>query len=320
MAHPLAFAAFMRHIGSRVEPLLEKQGLPLSHEDPSAFVPLVRAWRFFDATAQREDPMLAWHVGRFVGDQNLNGGLLTKLETAPSLYQALQNLIRLVSSEASHLRLGLEERDHDVRFYTHYPDMKGVRGYHGSQAYQFGVYLSVVRHYAGRDWVPPEIGIEYPVVPKAAEALYPDTRILAPQPYGYISIPRRILHLPPPHSNGADGSGQAIVLTKDLDYVTILRTLLRTYLGDGYPDTAFAASLMDTSVRTLERRLAESGTTYRAVVDSVRFAEAKKLLQQTDAPIIYIASAVGFDDASHFARMFRRVGGVSPREFRKNHD
>ena len=70
------------------------------------------------------------------------------------------------------------------------------------------------------------------------------------------------------------------------------------------------------SIGSLARRLSASGTTYRAVVDELRFNESKKLLENTDAPVIDIAAAVGFDDPAHFTRMFRRVGGLSPREFR----
>ena len=67
----------------------------------------------------------------------------------------------------------------------------------------------------------------------------------------------------------------------------------------------------------LARRLAEAGTTYRALVDELRFTEARKLLQAPKARITDAAAAVGFDDPSHFARMFHRIGGISPREFRK---
>ena len=45
--------------------------------------------------------MLGWYVGRYVGDHNLNRHLLQRLETAPTLYLALQWLIDFASSEAS---------------------------------------------------------------------------------------------------------------------------------------------------------------------------------------------------------------------------
>ena len=110
LAHPLAFAAFLRHVGAPVDLHLHRQGLPVFCNDPDQLVPLRRAWAFFDAAAQSEDALLGWHVGRFIGDLNLNLGLLRKLENAPSLYEALKRLVRLVSVEASHLQLGIRER------------------------------------------------------------------------------------------------------------------------------------------------------------------------------------------------------------------
>ena len=74
---------------------------------------------------------------------------------------------------------------------------------------------------------------------------------------------------------------------------------------------------MDTSVRTLARRLSEHGVNYQNVVDELRFSEAKKILETTDVKITEVAYAVGFEDPAHFSRMFRRIGGLSPRDFRK---
>ncbi|MBJ7223966.1 MULTISPECIES: helix-turn-helix domain-containing protein [unclassified Brenneria] len=47
-----------------------------------------------------------------------------------------------------------------------------------------------------------------------------------------------------------------------------------------------------------------------------RAERAKKMLLETDMPIINIALAVGYDSPSHFAHVFRRETGVSPREYR----
>jgi AraC-like DNA-binding protein len=108
-----------------------------------------------------------------------------------------------------------------------------------------------------------------------------------------------------------------MVMTREFDYADALGALLKPYLPGGYPSARLAASLMDTSERTLARRLRGCGVTYRAMVDQVRFSEARKLLQDTDLRITDVAIAVGFDDTSNFARMFRRIGGLSPRQFRK---
>jgi hypothetical protein len=160
LAHPLAFKAFLRHVGAPVEGYFRRQELPVLCDDPDAFVPLRKAWGFFNDVAMRETRMAGWHVGQYVGDHNLSGGLLKKLEDAPSLYRALQKLIQLVSSEASHLQLGILERQNNILFYNHYPGMRFEPGYSVSQAYQLEVYADLVRHYAGPGWQPQEIGIE----------------------------------------------------------------------------------------------------------------------------------------------------------------
>jgi hypothetical protein len=63
----IAFIRSMVHqdIGAPVERHFRSQGLPVYCDDPDEFVPLRAAWSFFDATAQGEDPLLGWHVGRF---------------------------------------------------------------------------------------------------------------------------------------------------------------------------------------------------------------------------------------------------------------
>jgi len=47
----------------------------------------------------------------------------------------------------------------------------------------------------------------------------------------------------------------------------------------------------------------------------LRITKAAKLLQTTDKNVTEVAFQCGFNDSSYFARQFRRVLGVSPREF-----
>jgi AraC-like DNA-binding protein len=74
---------------------------------------------------------------------------------------------------------------------------------------------------------------------------------------------------------------------------------------------------MDTSVRTLTRRLSTYGLTYGTLIDGLRFEVAKEKLQKPNVRIGDIAHDVGFKDQGDFTRMFRRVGGLSPKEYRK---
>lgn len=317
LAHPQAFSMFLQEIGAPTDRLFRSQGLPMYCDDPSAFVPLRQAWALFDAAAQLEDPMLGWHVGRFYGDNKLSVGLLKKIENAPTIYQALQSVVRLISAEASHLELGIVERRDDIVFFTRYSTIKDWPGYTSSQSYQLEVYLDLIRHYVGRHWVPEEIGIEYPTVPQVAEEHFPGTRIMTSQRLGYITVPRSCLHLGARSSHPEAGIEEPLFLAKDFGYLDTLKAVIKAYLTDGYPSARKVAALTDTSVRSLARRLSDLGLSYRAVVDDVRFSVAKELLRDSDASIGDVAGGVGFDDPAHFTRMFRRIGGLTPRDFRR---
>ena len=317
MGHLLAFTKYLHHLGAPVDKMLRRHGLPTLCDDPDVFVALPNAWAFFDTMAKSAGPMLGWHVGHFVGEHNLNRNLLGKLDRAPSLAQALQRLVRLSSAEASHVHLGVRERGDDVLLFTHYPIMKGVPGYAYSQSYQLGALLGVIRHFCGESWVPKEIGVEQTMMPDGAEEVFPGSRIVANQEFGYIAIPRSCLHRRSQHDKITEGEG-SLVMTDRFYWIDTLRFLLKPYLLDGYPDRRLAATLSGSSVRTLNRRLMESGLTYRAFIDEIRFAEAKNLLENTDEPIIDVAYAVGFEDTGNFTRMFRRVAGLTPVEFRKS--
>ena len=50
-----------------------------------------------------------------------------------------------------------------------------------------------------------------------------------------------------------------------------------------------------------------------------RCERARLLLTRDDTPVAHVAHALGFHDASHFARHFRRQCGTSPQRFRQLH-
>ncbi|HZV81799.1 MAG TPA: helix-turn-helix domain-containing protein [Geobacteraceae bacterium] len=79
-----------------------------------------------------------------------------------------------------------------------------------------------------------------------------------------------------------------------------------------------AAGEAGMSVSCFERYLKnQTGMTFTAYLNSMRIARAKELLQADHAPMLQIALACGFSNQSHFNRVFRKVAGVTPGEYRK---
>ena len=77
------------------------------------------------------------------------------------------------------------------------------------------------------------------------------------------------------------------------------------------------AASVGVSRRQLERLFFEKTNSSPAVAyRRVRLERARHLLIQTKAPLIEIAIEVGFENASHFAKLFRRTYGQSPTTLR----
>jgi len=97
-----------------------------------------------------------------------------------------------------------------------------------------------------------------------------------------------------------------------------VRTAVRVALVHRNCSAERVARALSIGYRTLHRRLAESGTTFQELVDSVRFDTAAKLLEQTDLPIGEIADALDYADPSMFTRAFARWTGTTPSAWRKS--
>ncbi len=59
------------------------------------------------------------------------------------------------------------------------------------------------------------------------------------------------------------------------------------------------------------------GRNFKEYVDAARVMRARDMLRQTDKPIEQIASAVGYDTLTSFYRLFKKMTGVAPGEYRQ---
>jgi AraC-like DNA-binding protein len=96
-----------------------------------------------------------------------------------------------------------------------------------------------------------------------------------------------------------------------------VRSLLMTGLLTDHGSAEQVAKLLSMHSRTLHRRLAASGTTFRALADECRYAIARQMLADTDSDVCHIADLLDYADTSAFARAFRRWSGTTPSLWRK---
>lgn len=104
---------------------------------------------------------------------------------------------------------------------------------------------------------------------------------------------------------------------EQVDFSEDLREFVLMNIADSNVGLAEAARYFHVSERTLQRRLAEAGTSLADLRDEVRRELAGRLLEETDLSATEIAGRLGYSQPSAFTRSTMRWFGTTPRAFRK---
>ena len=106
-----------------------------------------------------------------------------------------------------------------------------------------------------------------------------------------------------------DRSGVGVMSTR-------VRQILVEDLGQSVLTVDAVATALAVSRRTLTRRLAEEGTSFRHLLDDVRADFARALLKDPSLSIGDIAFFLQYSEPAAFHRSFRRWTGNTPQAFR----
>jgi AraC-like DNA-binding protein len=317
-AHLLPYLTVLREAGVPWDAELRRARLPGSFADkPDTYLPLLRVLRFL-AACERGVEDLALRGTQRLGSDQLSASGVRALGGAPTLRTALQSLHEVVGIEATRL-LWRMDSGRTVRLCAHAAISREAKGRHFVEWHQNIALVKLVRAYAGPEWRPDAMAFESDIaVTRHARELFPETRFLTRQRSCWISVPCGLLSLPASDTRrrAARLGERAASLPPVRDFVDSLRALLKTYLAEGAPTIMSAADIADTSVRTLQRRLARAGMCYSDLLDEIRFEAAEQLLTDSASDVSEIAYELGYAEASSFSRAFRRLAGLSPRQYR----
>jgi AraC-like DNA-binding protein len=95
-----------------------------------------------------------------------------------------------------------------------------------------------------------------------------------------------------------------------------VRRLLRMKSSDVSTSLNEVAAAMNVHPKTLARRLAVAGTTFKTLASEVRHERALQLLEQTSMTVADIASVLGYADIGSFSRAFKSRAGIPPKAWR----
>lgn len=101
-------------------------------------------------------------------------------------------------------------------------------------------------------------------------------------------------------------------------FIEELRQKILAKPGHSFPEIETLSEQLNMSVRTLRRRLSEQGTSYRNILDGIRFDLAKEYLSQSKLSLDMISELLGYHDAASFSHAFKRWSkGQTPSGWRR---
>lgn len=101
-------------------------------------------------------------------------------------------------------------------------------------------------------------------------------------------------------------------------YIYLIQKLMLSSSLNELHEEQIAATLF-MSKRTLARKLANDGTSFREIRDSILSKQASIYLLESDLSVEAIASLLNYHDSSNFRRAFKRWFGITPSEYRIKH-
>lgn len=99
-------------------------------------------------------------------------------------------------------------------------------------------------------------------------------------------------------------------------------TRAKRYINDNFEDSELSlskvAQCVDLNEKYFTNRFTkETGETFSTYLTDIRIQKSKELLKTTNFKVYEIAAMVGYNNAEHYTRMFRKVTGHSPVQYRK---
>jgi len=103
------------------------------------------------------------------------------------------------------------------------------------------------------------------------------------------------------------------------DIVVQVKSKLIEQLSSGRATQQTIAKLLHISVRNLQRRLKEEGTSFKLVLEQTRKDLAEQYIDNSALSINEITFMLGFSEPANFTRAFKRWTGLPPSEYRLSH-
>ena len=317
-----AFAKTLDKLGVPTHKLLQAHRLsPDLVNNQNGLITAFQLWAFAGDAAQREG--LA-ELGMLAGQVPVveHGDFGKMVYQAITLYDAIQTFCHNAKMEYSRADFYLTQDEQQAWFCRGSIDGDDPMQRQQVELYVLIMMIDTIRLGAGSQWQPTTLYLQnhdrkgladVPLI-RNANARFGCKATAIGFPLNLLSKPLQgdIAAFTKPENEPDD-----IIL--DIDFGNSLRRVLKNYMRFTHLSLDITAEILGITPRTLQRYLKKSGLTYQEIIEQLRYETALPLLQDKQQNILEIALELGYSDAAHFTRAFRRWAGISPSEYRRQH-
>jgi AraC-like DNA-binding protein len=321
--------AYLHARGASARETLHRAGLePGDLTDPDRRVPLIRYLELLEICA---DVLADRQFGLKFGVQYKprHAGVVGNLALASrTLGEAFETIGRYLPTMVDGAVHGVEVNDGIVFAYSYYIDPL-MMSYRQKGDWAIAFACNIARAgLADPRWTPqevllPQLADETPAERRARAEIMGDN-IRVGHPWAGIRFDAGLLKRPMATADAMIenlmrhyGELRLAALPEQRGEIEDLRREIARLLVNGESGVEPLASATGTSVRTLQRRLRDTGMNYNELLNDVRKTLALNLLENETLALGEIAFSLGYSEVSAFNHAFRRWVGQSPGDYRR---
>jgi len=307
----------LKDSGANVDRLLKPSGLnKFSLDDVNNYVPMHSMYSFFDELERQGG--ITDVSDQFSEHIELAGvsQWIEMIVNMPDFLTAIQFAKKSSGVLLSHEKIGLEINGNKAKYWQCFSG-RDCNGLKQTDFMSFAIAIKAYYLAAGSDCAPLEIHLQSNIAPNW-DILLPsgnNTKILLGQATSGFVFPTSFLAKP---MLGYNVSGEVV---PDFSSVSTYSNKIENLLCSMKPDyplnMSLIAEMTESSSRSLQRRLAQEGTSISGVIDQWRFKQAVQLLEQPKIRVKDIYQQLGYANGPNFVRAFSRWTGVSPNRYRE---
>lgn len=317
-AHAATLIEMLKHFEADIYPLLKTAGLPedilqTRHE----FVPETPIKHLLAMMAERADPDHYGNLLRTAIREYFIPKMLRHLHRPETIGEAMEQMQTAVRHDSPGAKFSIEYFNNTPWFCRH-KKKEVSEGFLWAEIFAILFLVEFVRFASKTRWQPSCIAVQSPNADKLVAILNsPKTVIYTNRRLAAVELSNQLLAMPFSLPASFTPPDRQTNSPRQLSFVETVYLALAPYLSRQALSIHQAAALLNTSSRTLQRRLAAENTSFKNVRENIMLATACQMMENKQYLLTDIASELGYADIAHFSRAFKKLTGFPPKDYRK---